>query len=157
MEPRQAAAQALDWAEDGKTALVFGPEDNGLSTGELDRCFVSVCIPTTPAASLNLAQAVMVAAYEMRLAALAGESEPAGNENRPPAPLPASQAELAGLREHLIKALAAVGVIPADNPEHFYRPFKNVLERAGVSSREVRALRGVARQILWLSGQIKKP
>jgi len=157
MEPRAAAARALNWAKDGKAALVFGPEDNGLSTGELDRCFVSVCIPTSQAASLNLAQAVMVAAYEVRLAALAGESQPAGNENRPPAPLPASQAELAGLKEHLIEAMVAVGVIPADNPEHFFRPFKTVLERAGVSSREVRALRGVARQVLWLSGQIKKP
>ena len=44
--PKKAAAQVLTWAKEGKAALVFGPEDRGLNTEELDCCFLSVCVPT---------------------------------------------------------------------------------------------------------------
>ncbi len=150
LEPRQAAPEVLAWADEGQAALVFGPEDRGLTTAELDRCQLGVCIPTAEASSLNLAQAVMVLAYEMRLAAL----EEAGP--RATGPQPASHAEVDGLKEHLMQALVAIGTLPADNPEHFFRPMKNGIERARLSSREVRALRGIARQVLWLAGQIPR-
>lgn len=155
INPKEAAPQVMTWAKEGKAALVFGPEDRGLNTEELDCCFLSVCIPTAEAAALNLAQAVVVAAYEQRLAALNAEDGSDVPETRGPAPKPSSLAEFNGLKEHLMQAMVALNVIPADNPEHFFRPFKNVLERAGVSSREVRSLRGIARQILWLGRQIK--
>jgi tRNA/rRNA methyltransferase len=151
--PRRAAGRLLEWAAQGPVGLVFGPEDRGLSTGELDACFISICIPTTDQASLNLAQAVVVLAYELRSAAL--EAPPAGAGDRGSPPRPASMAELHGLHRHLKEALTALGALRADNPDHFYRPFKAVLERAGLTSREVRAWRGLARQALWLRGQLK--
>ena len=153
--PKQAAPRVLDWAKEGKAALVFGPEDRGLNTEELDCCFLSVCIPTAQATSLNLAQAVMVAAYEQRIAAINSGNGSGVSTSRDPAPKPASIEEFTALKDHLMQAMVALNVIPADNPEHFFRPFKNVLERAGVSSREVRALRGIARQVLWLSRRIR--
>jgi len=148
--PRQAAPLALEQAARGPVALVFGPEDRGLTTAEVDACRETICIPTAGASSLNLAQAVVVVAYELHLAALeqAGQSR-----SRPLGPPPAGLGELEGLKAHLKQALVAMGVIPADNPDHFFRPFKNVLERAGLSSREVRALHGIARQALWLAGR----
>jgi hypothetical protein len=116
----------------------------------------------------------MVMAYELRLAALetwpegsaslavpAGPAVPAGLAGLAGAPgpavrpQPASLAELNGLKEHLMAALVAIGTLPADNPEHFFRPFKTTLERAGITSREVRAWRGLARQALWLRGRVK--
>ena len=148
--PRQAAPQLLEWAMSGKVALVFGPEDRGLTTAELDVCQKSVCIPTAQASSLNLAQAVMVMAYELRMAALEAMGQKASG------PQPASLEELEGLRQHLMQALVAIGTLPQDNPEHFFRPMKAGIERARLTSREVRALRGIARQMLWLSGQVKK-
>ena len=150
LAPRRAAPLALEWAERGPVALVFGPEDRGLTTGEVDACQETICIPTAESSSLNLAQAVVVVAYELRLAALerAGREESASR-----VPRPASLQELEGLKAHLKQALVAMGVIPADNPDHFFRPFKNVLERAGLSAREVRALHGIARQALWLAGR----
>ncbi|MBI4797761.1 MAG: RNA methyltransferase [Desulfarculus sp.] len=150
--PRQAAPQALLAAGQGRVAVVFGPEDKGLNTEEVDLCGLSVCIPTDRASSLNLAQAVMVLAYELRQAALEGAGLAAGPGARPQ---PATLKELEGLKSHLKQALVAVGSIPADNPDHFFRPFKAPLERGGITTREVRAWRGLARQILWLRGRIK--
>ena len=151
--PRQAAPTALAAAAQGRVALVFGPEDRGLETGDVDLCGLSVCIPTDQASSLNLAQAVIVMAYELRQAALESVHDPAGPAARPQ---PASHQELEGLKDHLKEALVAVGSIPADNPDHFFRPFKAPLERGGITTREVRAWRGLARQILWLKGQLDK-
>lgn len=150
--PRQAAPQALEAAAHGRVAVVFGPEDKGLDTQDVDLCGLSVCIPTSASSSLNLAQAVMVLTYELRLAALEAQGfGPAGPGLRPqPAPLN----ELEGLKDHLKEALVAIGSIPADNPGHFFRPFKAPLERGGITTREVRAWRGLARQILWLTSQL---
>jgi tRNA/rRNA methyltransferase len=155
LTPRQAAPKLLNWAQDGKVGLVFGPEDRGLTTEELDACMISVCIPTTADSSLNLAQAVVVQAYELRMAALealaAKEDTPKISARRQPAGMD----EMAALHNHLKKALAAMDVILPDNPDHFYRPIKNVLERARPTSAEVRALHGIARQGLWFSRQVK--
>ena len=149
LPPRAAAPQALDRAKSGLLALVFGPEDKGLTTEEIDACSLTACIPTAQASSLNLAQAVMVLAYEVRLAALNLE----GHAQTHPRKV-ASMAETQGLKEHLKEALVAIGSYLPDNPSHFFRPFKNVLDRAQPSSAEVRALRGMARQILWLKREL---
>jgi tRNA/rRNA methyltransferase len=146
--PRQAAPHILTRAAQGRVALVFGPEDSGLTTSDLDLCSLTITIPTAGHASLNLGQAVMVLAYELRLQAAA---QPA------PAParvIPAPLGEQLSLRRHLQQAFAAIKVINPDNPEHFMRPYKLSLERAGLSRREVRAWRGLARKILWLSRQL---
>ena len=151
VSPRQAAREILEWAGVGRVAIVFGPEDNGLTTAELDRCRMSMTIPTTEAASLNLAQAVVVIGYELRATAL--EAQELG---RPSSPAPAPLKELHGLIEHLKEAFAAIDVIDRRNPDHFMRTLKAPLERAGMSSKEVRAWRGVARQVLWLAGQMRR-
>ncbi|MDR1396853.1 MAG: RNA methyltransferase, partial [Desulfarculales bacterium] len=131
--PRQAAPHILARAALGRVALVFGPEDTGLTTGDLDLCSFTVTIPTAGHASLNLSQAVMVLAYEMRLQALA-QAEP-----EPARIIPAPLEEQLSLRQHLQQAFAAIKVINPENPEHFMRPYKLSLERAGLSRREVRA------------------
>ena len=155
MTPRQVAPKLLSWTQDGRVGLVFGPEDRGLTTGELDACMASVCIPTSADSSLNLAQAVVVLAYELRMAALeafaAQENTPKLSARRQPAGMD----EMAALHDHLKEALAAMDVILPENPDHFYRPIKNVLERARPTSAEVRALHGIARQGLWFSRQVK--
>ena len=151
MPPRTAMPRFLDWAGEGKAALVFGPEDRGLETWEVDRCGLTVCIPTSDKASLNLAQAVVVLAYEARCAALERQGNTPGS-----GPKPASLQEVRGFYDHLIRALTAINVLQKDNPEHFFRPMKNVFDRARMTPREVRALRGVARQVLWLAGQLEE-
>src|SRR5215213_6884052 len=66
MTPRAAAPELLARAECGPVALLFGSEDNGLTAEELDRCHCVLRIPTNPSyRSLNLAQAVLIVAYEL--------------------------------------------------------------------------------------------
>jgi len=154
LPPRQAAPAVLALtagAPGARAALVFGPEDRGLDNRELNLCQLSICIPTTDNASLNLAQAVVVLAYELRVQALAARGR--GHPSRPArAPL----GEVHALYRHLRQAMDAIGVFRGDNPEHFFRPFQQVLDRAGLTSREVRSLHGLARQVLWLKGELDK-
>ena len=149
--PRQAAPEMLSMAEIGPVGLVFGPEDRGLTVAQVDRCRLSVCIPTSEASSLNLAQSIIVMAYELRLAAQDG----AGLGERQ-LPRPAQLGELYDLLEHLKEAFVNIGHVPADNPDHFMRTLKAPLERAGITSKEIRAWRGVARQVNWLAREVKK-
>jgi tRNA/rRNA methyltransferase len=143
--PRQAAPHILVGAAQGPVALVFGPEDRGLSTSDLDLCSLTITIPTAHCASLNLSHAVMVLAYELRLQAMEAPHP------SPLPPIPAPLDEQLRLRQHLQQAFAAIKVINPQNPEHFMRPYKLSLERARLSQREVRAWRGLARKILWLA------
>lgn len=148
--PQNAAPEIIAHAKQGTTALVFGREDRGLTTEEVDACRLSLTIPTAKASSLNVAQAVVVLAYELRRTAM----DMAGLKTRQVREKPAPLDELNGLKEHLIQALVAIGTLPQKNPSHFFRPMKQALERAEPTSEEVRALRGIARQILWMAGKI---
>ncbi len=150
--PRQAAPEILAWAASGPAALVFGPEDRGLTAAELDHFSLTISIPTSDSASLNLAQAVMVVCYELRLAALAAQ----GRRPAPLRPRPASLAQQQALYEHLFQGLLAIGVLPADNPRHFLRKLKGPLMRGGITAAEVRAWRGLARRSLWVAGRLKE-
>src|SRR5262249_47101612 len=86
--PRRRAAQraqATGGTGGGGVAVVFGPEASGLSDEELARCHVRVHIPSDPAhPSLNLAQAVLLIAYELRLAALADSRRTETDADEPP-------------------------------------------------------------------------
>jgi tRNA/rRNA methyltransferase len=146
--PRQAAPKLLQTALLGKVALVFGPEDRGLDNDSLDLCSLTVHIPTSELSSLNLAQAVMVLAYELRVQVTAS---PQGNNFE--LTRRASLQEQMALYQHLQEAFASIKVINPQNPEHFMRPYLASLKRANLSSLEIRAWRGVARRILWLSRQ----
>jgi TrmH family RNA methyltransferase len=68
LDPREAATDLLQWSAQGPVALLFGREDRGLDNAALDRAHLVVTIPTTSHASLNLAQAVLLAAYELHVA-----------------------------------------------------------------------------------------
>src|SRR5262245_27675676 len=77
-EPREFAAEAATRAASGRVAVVFGPEASGLTNDELARCHLVIHIPTDVAqSSLNLAQAVLIVAYEIRLATLERGAAPA--------------------------------------------------------------------------------
>ncbi|MBP2019840.1 TrmH family RNA methyltransferase [Symbiobacterium terraclitae] len=95
--PRDAAPAVLAGARQRRVAILFGPEQDGLPNAALDRCHGIICIPTHPFnRSLNLAQAALVVAYELWMAAGSADARdaaPAGAEASPPA----SGAELQAL------------------------------------------------------------
>lgn len=149
--PRELAEAATERTGEGRLAVVFGPEADGLRTDELALCHVRVHIPTDPAQhSLNLAQAVLLVAYELRLAAR--HRAPARTEAEP-----ATVADLEGTLDQLREALLAVGYLNPENPEAIVAEIRRLLARAAVTAREATLLRGMARQILWCARHVAPP
>lgn len=140
--PRGLVERGPRLAGGGRTALVFGPEATGLRRDELELCPWRVHIPADPAQpSLNLAQAVLLLAYEIRLSA-------ALDEPAPPVP-PATAGELEDALEALGDALLAIGYLNPANPGAVLAELRRLLARASPTSREVLLLRGLARQVQW--------
>jgi len=134
-------------------ALVFGPEDSGLSNEEISLCHRLAFIPTADAyTSLNLAQAVMVCLYELHLARLdsSGRQPTVGvdsRRNHPQADAGSIEAMLVSLED----ALLQIGFLSDENPAHVMMSIRSLLTRGGLDEREVRILRGLARQIRWFA------
>lgn len=105
LAPREVAAEAV--ARGGKVALVFGDERSGMTNEDLARCHALSFIPASDAQpSLNLAQAVVLYAYELAQAA-----QPPG---APPPPAPADDAAIQGLKGDLSAALLAAGFLQSE-------------------------------------------
>ncbi|HEY6301006.1 MAG TPA: RNA methyltransferase [Candidatus Binatus sp.] len=143
--PLRAAAVELDaLAGANKIAIVFGREDRGLTNRELKLCHRLITIPTAAEyPSLNLAQAVMVVAYELMMAATAAV------ESRAPEFVAASTSD--PMLERLAEALVSIGFIPDDNPDHIMLAIREIFGRSGLTAREVEILNGMARQMRWVA------
>jgi tRNA/rRNA methyltransferase len=146
--PRSVAPRLLAAAQQNRAALVFGPEDRGLSNEDLKACHQLIRIPTAAEyPSLNLAQAVMICCYEILLAQQAIQSDAVAADPAPAALAPA--AEVDRMLGHLRTALLSIGFLHRDNPDHIMFAFRRFLGRAQLEEREVRILLGLARQIEW--------
>jgi tRNA (cytidine32/uridine32-2'-O)-methyltransferase len=141
IDAREAAARVLAAADAGReVALVFGNERTGLENDEIKRCHAAVLIPSDPAfPSLNLAQAVQVLAYEVRMAALAGAS-PLPEQKADP---PASSAELDAFFEHLERALETIDFHKGRSPRTIMLRLRRLYLRAQPDQRELRILHGI--------------
>ncbi len=145
---RPAAAELDALAGSNKIAIVFGREDRGLTNRELKLCHRLVTIPTAPEyPSLNLAQAVMVVAYELMMAA--NESAAAVEAARTPHFVEASVSD--PMLERMAEALVSIGFIPDDNPDHIMFALREIFGRSGLTAREVEILNGMARQMRWVA------
>lgn len=143
--PRDLAPVLLDAARDGRVAVVFGQEDHGLPADALDRAQHLVMIPTTEHASLNLAQAVLVALYELHLAA--------GDATRVIAPPkkeagPAPQEEWERFHADAARALAALDFFKTRNEEQVMRTVRSLAARAIPDARELKMLRAMCFEVL---------
>lgn len=147
--PHRLAREAPSLARGGRVALVFGPEASGLSQEEIGLGQVAVRIPTAPEhPSLNLAQAVLIVAYELFVAR--GEEVACAPE--PPATAGDLEAALTDLRE----ALVGIGYLNPANPSAILAELRALGVRARPTAREASLLRGMARQIGWAAGQIAR-
>ena len=138
MAPREAAAEIVAQSALGPCTVLFGPEKTGLCNDDLGRCQRTVRIPTGPDfQSLNLAMAVQVIAYELRLAALA--DAPAESER---GARPASAEALAALNEHLMQSMIDVGYFDPERPKLLPQRISRMLAKADLEAAEVQILRG---------------
>jgi tRNA (cytidine32/uridine32-2'-O)-methyltransferase len=153
MNPRECAAKVLAKAESTEVALVFGREDRGLSNEELQQCNFHVHIPANPEfSSLNLAMAVQVICYEIRMAHLFKfEGESAGphiasirgatdigwDEK------PATADEMEGFFSHLEKTIKSTGFLDPENPGQLMSRLRRLFLRTDLDKVEINILRGI--------------
>lgn len=138
LSPRECAAKLVEADGRGNVAVVMGPEKSGLSNEHLDRCQVLLTIPTDPAfSSLNIAMAVQVVCYELRLATL--EAPPAEDPEIPPA----TAEEMEYFYRHLETVLTDSGFLDPENPRTLMRRLRRLFVRAGPDQNEVNILRGI--------------
>jgi tRNA/rRNA methyltransferase len=138
VDAREAARQAVDVARAQQAALVFGNETNGLTTADVNRCGLLATIPANPEyASLNLAAAVQVFAYELRMAA-AGDA-PADSRVR----TRATHDEVEHFYAHLEKTMIETGYFNPDHPKKLMPRLRRLFARAQLEKEEVNILRGL--------------
>lgn len=149
--PRQAA----NTLHAEGVALVFGPEDFGLSNDDLAHCQGYIQIPTGDYASLNLAQAVQLVVYEWFIARHTPE-ESGGAQGAVIAPDLADAApreQLERMYDQLIDTLHTIGYTDPQREASAERLFRGIFDRAALSEREVAALRGLWSQTVWAAKQ----
>jgi len=149
LTPRTLALEATERVGGGRLAIVFGPEASGLTNEELRFCHATVTIPTAAEQpSLNLAQAVLLAAYELRVAeAVSPESA---------APSRARSEELEAALGELQAGLISIGYLNPQAPGPILAELRQLLVRAGATPREATLLRGIARQVAWAGGEVQR-
>ena len=139
---REAAREAIAQTAAGDVALVFGTEMSGLSNAELARCGAVATIPANPAySSLNLAAAVQVAAYEMRVAS--GE----GRVWSAPRFTAATPDEIEGLHAHASRTLVALNFLHPEMPRRLLPRLRRLFGRARLEREEVNILRGILARV----------
>jgi len=138
MEPRECAEKLTAEQAGGVVAVVFGPENSGLTNEDLDRCNTLLTIPTDPEfSSLNIAMAVQVITYELRLAGLE-----AAQPEEPEIP-PATREEMEHFYRHLESVLTHSGFLDPENPRTLMRRLRRLFIKAAPDKNEVNILRGI--------------
>lgn len=148
-DPRECgAAVNAEAGAGGEVALVFGREYAGLTNDELQRCHFHVHIPTNPDfSSLNLAAAVQVLGYEVRMAWLASEGQPSKVKKFEVTSARSEQLvtmdELELFYGHLESTLVEIGFLDPSNPRHLMARLRRLFSRSAVSTSEMNILRGI--------------
>lgn len=146
--PREAAPELLGLAAaGGRVALVFGPEDKGLTNEEILLCSHLITIPVDPAyTSLNLSQAALICCYEL-YAALGAYQHP--REKSGPAALARKTRLLSIWREMLL----TVGFFKEDKADHMMQGVHRIFSRGVRTDDDVSIMMGIARQAQWAAGK----
>jgi tRNA/rRNA methyltransferase len=142
--PREMALRLVEISAANDVALLFGPENWGLTNDELPFCHALVTIPTGDCSSLNLAQAVMVLAYELFTAV---------SPKPHPTPRLANSRELESMYAMLEATLVKINFISHQNPEHWMFNVRRLFARHGLRAREAQVIKGICRQIDWYVGR----
>jgi len=150
LTPRVAMPLLAEQAVQHPVALLFGTEMSGLSNDELARCQIMVRIPVSPAyTSLNLAAAVQLVSYELRLAVGLGEYAV-------PELVPAPAEQIEGLFQHMEEALNEIEFLHSKQPTKLMHKLRRLYSRARLEQEEVNILRGILTLSTQYHGKLKK-
>jgi len=139
--PATLAEKLVSIADQNRVAIVFGPEDRGLTNTDIRLCHALVNIPTADFSSLNLAQAVMILCYEM----FRYRTQKPGDF----VPRLANRHELDAMYAQLREIMVRISFINPDNPDYFLNNFRHFFSRLPLRAKEVQIIRGICRQIDW--------
>ena len=143
INPRECGVRVWAEAQKHKVALLFGREDRGLTNDELQKCHYHVHIPSNPEySSLNLATAVQVLAYEIRMASLANDNGdlPALAEWDQPL---VNAEDLENFHNHLAETMAELDFYDPKNPKQLLTRMRRLFNRLRMDQMEVSILRGL--------------
>jgi len=139
---REMAEHLIDISQNNTVALLFGPEDTGLTNDELRYCHLLVTIPTTESfKSINLSHAVMILCYEI----FAAQTECIERFT----PRLAGSVELEGMYAQIKSLLMKIGFLNPENPDYWMMHIRRLLSRTKLLAKEVKIIRGICRQLTW--------
>ena len=145
LNPREMASKMLAMPGDRPVALVFGRERTGLTNEELERCHFLVQIPANPDySSLNIAAAVQVLCYELRVAAELSQ----GEQNALNDEALADAADVERMMVHLEETLVHIEFLDPDNPKLLMRRLRRLFARTQLLDNEVNILRGILTAVM---------
>ncbi len=154
-KPADLAQRLISISSNNNVAIIFGPEDRGLTNEEIRFCHVLINIPTAKFSSINLAQSVMIVCYEIFKANRKTRSTFS--------PRLASRHELDGMYDQLKDILVRIDYILDENPDYWMNKLRHFFSRLPLRAREVSIIRGICRQVNWygkkcyLDGKKKNP
>jgi len=140
-KPGDLARRLISISDDNQVAIVFGPEDRGLTNEEIRLCHILINIPTANFSSINLAQSVMIICYAIFQAGQKTESSFS--------PRLASRHELDGMYDQLKDILVRIDYILPENPDYWMNKLRHFFSRIPLRAREVSIIRGICRQVNW--------
>jgi TrmH family RNA methyltransferase len=153
LDARRASEQAVQEAEVHDVAILFGRERYGLINEEMQRCQFLVNIPSNPGySSLNLAQAVQIIGYELRVAAMGG----AGLSVPPLDWEPVDDRQMEGLFSHLEQTLLDIRFLNPKQPRKLMMRLRRLFNRARPDQNEINILRGILKASQEAAGKTGK-
>ncbi|MBF0117611.1 MAG: TrmJ/YjtD family RNA methyltransferase [Desulfobacterales bacterium] len=140
----------INISQNNEIAILFGPENKGLSSADLRLCHEVITIPTCDFSSLNLAQAVMIACYEFFSASMNKDTEEF-------VPRLATRFELDPMYDELKDIMIKISFIKADNADYWMKGLRDFFTRINITAKEVKMIRGICRQINWYGQKRLEP
>lgn len=144
--PHEVMAEVAPLVTNNRVALMFGPENAGLTNSELDLCQFTSTIPTADFSSLNLAQAVGIHCYELAMAVTSAATKPLPDSDF------ANSFELEGMYNHIEQALTTTTYLDEQNTSYLMRNMRQFLSRVRIKKKEASMIRGMCRKFLWHYG-----
>ena len=139
--PSNIGEKLISISPKNRVAIIFGPEDRGLSNEDIRFCHILVNIPTVDFSSINLGQAVMIICYEICKART--------DKSKKNICRLADRHELEGMYDQLKDILVRINYINPENPNYWMIKLRDFFNRVQLRAREVSVIRGICRQINW--------
>jgi len=148
--PREVMAEIAPHVNNTRIAIMFGPENTGLTNRDLDFCQFTSTIPTAFFSSLNLAQAVAIHCYELSMAVTSADTPKSQDSDY------ANSFELEGMYQHIEEAMKTTTYLEDNNSTYWMRNIRQFLSRVRLKKKDASMIRGICRKFLWHYGRYGK-